>query len=138
MNENRTGVGRRTSDQTHDAAAIPNKVSLADIESLLAEVKSHDITPEQLEQIKNAFDQHLSRQNDHRKKNSLTEIATVLSGGAAIGLAALALAPASTVIATVAAIAGTFVSWLAQEKIEQHNEEKARNEEAESSHRRVS
>jgi hypothetical protein len=43
-----------------------------------------------------------------------TDVVTALSGGAALGIAALAVAPASAVLATIAAIAGVALGGAAR------------------------
>jgi hypothetical protein len=95
----------------------------ADIRSLLAKIRSGELTPEQVALIKDAFEPQLQKPGQSKKPNSFTEVATVLGGGAAVGLAALAVAPASAGVAAVAALAGGFATWLAAEKIDEHQSE---------------
>jgi hypothetical protein len=124
MNDKRTGAGRRTSDDLSGVETAQDINIPADIESLLAKINSGDLTPGQLVRIKGACELELQKRGQPKKMNSFTEVATVLGGGAAAGLAVLAVAPASATVAAVAALAGGFATWFAAEKIDEQHSEK--------------
>lgn len=121
MNDDHTGAPPGASDCGSSADASKKNVSPAEIQSLVAKVRASELTAEQAALIKQAVEQ--SGPAIRRKSNALTEIATVLGGGAAVGLTALAFAPTAVAVSAVAAIAGGFATWLAAEKIEKHDKQ---------------
>jgi hypothetical protein len=68
-----------------------------------------------------AVDSASAGNEDVSSAMTFNEVATALSGGAAVGLTALALAPASLLIAGLAAVVGVAVSGVVTKRIDSLN-----------------